>query len=129
MDEYLSVLLPALTDRKVSFTGDIWSAETDGVGRHAGVEPPTVMLAAMGPRMLQLAGERTAGSILWLSGPKAIAEQIKPALDARRRRRRAAGAAHRGQRAGVRHQGRRRREGLRRRRCSPATTTCRPTAA
>ena len=81
MDEYLHVLLPALTDRKVSFTGDIWSAETDGIGGAASVEAPTVMLAAMGPRMLRLAGERTAGSILWLSGPKAIAEQIKPALD------------------------------------------------
>ncbi|MEQ1787132.1 MAG: TIGR03564 family F420-dependent LLM class oxidoreductase, partial [Acidimicrobiales bacterium] len=81
MDEYLHVLLPALTERKVSFTGDIWSAETEGVGGAGGVEAPTVMLAAMGPRMLQMAGARTAGSILWLSGPKAIAEQIKPALD------------------------------------------------
>ena len=81
MEEYLDVLLPVLTDRKVSFTGDIWSAETDGIGGTP-VEPPTVMLAAMGPRMLQLAGSRTAGSILWLSGPTAIAEQIKPALDA-----------------------------------------------
>jgi F420-dependent oxidoreductase-like protein len=81
MEEYLEVLLPALTDRKVSFTGDIWSAETEGLGGPPDVEPPTVMLAAMGPRMLKLAGERTTGSILWLSGPKAIAEQIKPALD------------------------------------------------
>jgi len=81
MDEYLQVLLPALTDRKVSFTGDIWSAEVEGIGGAAGVEAPTVMLAAMGPRMLKLAGERTAGSILWLSGPKAIADQIKPTLD------------------------------------------------
>src|SRR5688572_25770075 len=81
MEEYLSVLLPVLTDRAVSFTGDIWSAETEGVGGTP-VEPPTVMLAAMGPRMLRLAGSRTAGSILWLSGPTAIAEQIKPALDA-----------------------------------------------
>ncbi len=81
MDEYLSVLLPALTDRKVSFTGDIWSAEVEGVGGTP-VEPPTVMLAAMGPRMLRLAGARAAGSILWLSGPKAIETQIKPALDA-----------------------------------------------
>lgn len=80
MDEYLSVLLPALVDRKVSFTGDIWSAEAEGIGG-AGADAPTVMLAAMGPRMLRLAGERTAGSILWLSGPRAIAEQIKPALD------------------------------------------------
>jgi F420-dependent oxidoreductase-like protein len=81
MEEYLDVLLPVLTERKVSVTGDIWSAEVEGVGGTA-VEPPTVMLAAMGPRMLRLAGSRTAGSILWLSGPKAIAEQIKPALDA-----------------------------------------------
>ncbi len=82
MDEYLQVLLPALTERAVSARGDIWSAETDGLGGAPGVEAPTVMLAAMGPRMLQMAGARTAGSILWLSGPKAIAEQIKPALDA-----------------------------------------------
>ena len=66
--------------------------------------PPTVMLAAMGPRMLAAGrSSRTAGSILWLSGPKAIAEQIKPALDA------AAAEAGRpaprivASRAGVRH--------------------------
>jgi F420-dependent oxidoreductase-like protein len=81
MEEYLSVLLPVLADRKVSFTGDIWSAETEGIGGTA-VPAPTVMLAAMGPRMLALAGSRTAGSILWLSGPRAIADRIKPALDA-----------------------------------------------
>jgi 5,10-methylenetetrahydromethanopterin reductase len=82
MDEYLSVLLPALFDRKVSFTGDIWSAEVEAIVGVPGGEPPTVMLAAMGPRMLKLAGGRTSGSILWLAGPKAVAEQIKPALDA-----------------------------------------------
>ncbi len=81
MDEYLQVLMPALTDRRVSFTGDIWSAEVEGIGG-APVPPPRVLLAAMGPRMLQLAGSRTEGTILWLSGPKAIAEQIKPPLDA-----------------------------------------------
>ncbi|MEO6317755.1 MAG: TIGR03564 family F420-dependent LLM class oxidoreductase [Acidimicrobiales bacterium] len=82
MDEYLQVLLPALRDRAVSVTGTIWSAETEGLGGAPGVDAPTVMLAAMGPRMLQMAGARTAGSILWLSGPKAIETQIKPALDA-----------------------------------------------
>jgi F420-dependent oxidoreductase-like protein len=82
MEEYLSVLLPLLTDRKVSFAGDIWSAEVEGIGGPAAVAPPTVMLAAMGPRMLRLAGARTAGSILWLSGPKAIEQQIRPGLDA-----------------------------------------------
>ena len=82
MEEYLSVLLPAMHDRKVSFTGDIWSAEVDGVGGLPGPTAPTVMLAAMGPRMLELAGARTDGSILWLSGPARHRRAIKPALDA-----------------------------------------------
>lgn len=81
MDEYLSVLLPTLTERCVGFTGDIWSAEVAAIGG-AATQPPAVLLAAMGPRMLRLAGGRTDGSILWLSGPKAIASQIKPDLDA-----------------------------------------------
>ncbi len=81
MEEYLSVLLPAMTDRKVSSTGDIWSAEVEAVGGAPAATPPAVLLAAMGPRMLRLAGARTDGSILWLSGPKTIATRIKPALD------------------------------------------------
>src|SRR5262245_54861416 len=80
MDEYLSVLLPALADRKVSFEGTFWSGEAENVGGPADVPTPSVMLAAMGPRMLQLAGGRTDGSILWLSGPKTIESTIKPAL-------------------------------------------------
>jgi F420-dependent oxidoreductase-like protein len=82
MEEYLSVLLPAMRERSVSFTGDIWSAEVDAVGGVPGATAPTVLLAAMGPRMLQLAGTRADGSILWLSGPRTVAEKIRPALDA-----------------------------------------------
>jgi len=81
MAEYLDVLLPVLHDRKVSASGDIWSAEVASIGG-APAPAPRVLLAAMGPRMLRLAGGRTDGAILWLSGPKAVAEQIKPALDA-----------------------------------------------
>jgi len=80
MDEYLSVLLPAMSERRVSFTGDIWSAEVTAVGGDASVSAPAVMLAAMGPRMLAMAGGRTAGTILWLSGPRAIETAIRPAL-------------------------------------------------
>ena len=81
MDEYLSVLLPAMNQRAVSFTGDIWSAEVEAVTGAPGAKAPSVLLAAMGPRMLQMAGGRTDGSILWLSGPKTIAEKLKPALE------------------------------------------------
>jgi 5,10-methylenetetrahydromethanopterin reductase len=80
MDEYLSVLLPALSERRVAFEGEIWSGNADSLPGPAGVTAPSVMLAAMGPRMLELAGSRTDGTILWLSGPRTIAEQISPAV-------------------------------------------------
>jgi 5,10-methylenetetrahydromethanopterin reductase len=80
MDEYLSVLLPAMAERRVSFEGDIWSGDTDGLGGPADVPAPSVMLAAMGPRLLELAGSRTDGTILWLSGPRTIEATIAPAL-------------------------------------------------
>ena len=82
MDEYLSVLLPGAHRSQGVLHRRHLVGRDRRRRRHAASTPPTVMLAAMGPRMLQLAGARTAGSILWLSGPKAIAEQIKPALDA-----------------------------------------------
>jgi F420-dependent oxidoreductase-like protein len=81
MEEYVEILTAAWTEGKVDVTGTHWSAHMDSGAAPAG-PPPTLMLAAMGPRMLKLAGSQTAGTILWLSGPKAIAEQIKPALDA-----------------------------------------------
>lgn len=46
-------------------------------------EPSTPMLlAALGPRMLRLAGERTAGTILWLADERAIAEHVAPTITA-----------------------------------------------
>ena len=41
-----------------------------------------VMLAALGPRMLHLAGTRTDGTILWLADEKAIEAHIAPRLTA-----------------------------------------------
>ena len=82
MSEYLSVLLPALADRKVDFAGDIWSGVTEGIGGAPGVAAPPVLVAAMGPRMLALAGGRTDGAVLWLSGPRTVDEYLRPALAA-----------------------------------------------
>jgi F420-dependent oxidoreductase-like protein len=82
MAEYLSVLLPTLAERRVSFEGEMWSGITDGIGGAPGVEAPSVVLAAMGPRMLELAGGRADGTILWLSGPRTIDELLRPAVEA-----------------------------------------------
>lgn len=82
VSEYLDVLLPALAGDPIDARGEIWSGVEERIPRPAGVEPPSVMLAAMGPRMLALAGARTDGTVLWLSGPRAVAEVIRPALEA-----------------------------------------------
>jgi F420-dependent oxidoreductase-like protein len=82
MDEYLSVLLPALRERKVDATGEIWSGADDLSGAARGATAPSVLVAAMGPRMLEITGSRTDGSILWLSGPRTIETTIRPALEA-----------------------------------------------
>lgn len=81
MGEYLAVLLPLLAQRRVDTTGEIWSAKVDALGGPPSAVP-SVMLAAMGPRMLDLAGSRTDGTILWLSGPTTIDRRIRPALEA-----------------------------------------------
>ena len=61
MDEYLSVLLPGDDGPG----GHLHRRHLVGRGRcggwRAGAAAPTVLLAAMGPRMLRLAGERTDG--------------------------------------------------------------------
>ena len=40
----------------------------------------TVLLAALGPRMLKMAGERADGTSLWLANERAIAEHIVPRI-------------------------------------------------
>jgi F420-dependent oxidoreductase-like protein len=44
--------------------------------------PTPVLLAALGPVMLRLAGERTSGTILWMADERAIAEYIVPSITA-----------------------------------------------
>jgi F420-dependent oxidoreductase-like protein len=44
------------------------------------VTPTPVLLAALGPMMLRLAGERTDGTILWMADERAIGEHIAPTI-------------------------------------------------
>jgi 5,10-methylenetetrahydromethanopterin reductase len=80
MREYLDVLLPLLDERKVSATGEIWSCDTEMIAPPAA--PPAVIVAAMGPQMLRLAGSRADGTILWLVGPDTVRDHIVPTIDA-----------------------------------------------
>jgi 5,10-methylenetetrahydromethanopterin reductase len=77
--EYLEVLMPLLTDRQVSFQGEIYQAALQ-----LNIEGPTppVLIAALGPKMLELAGARTDGTITWMTGPRTLADHTVPRLRA-----------------------------------------------
>jgi 5,10-methylenetetrahydromethanopterin reductase len=80
MREYLSVLLPLLDGTAVSVDGSTLSA-------HIGLSTPRtgpvpVLLAALAPRMLKLAGEQTDGTVLWMTGPATVRDYVVPAISA-----------------------------------------------
>jgi len=80
MSEYLSILLPLLDGQPVAFEGKTMRASIGLSVPRTG--PVPVMLAAMGPQMLRLAGERTAGTILWMTGPATVRDYIAPTINA-----------------------------------------------
>lgn len=80
MREYLSVLLPLLRDREVQFFGEMIT--TEAALSFSDVPPPTVLLAALAPRMLRMAGEIADGTILWMTGPVTIKAHIAPRITA-----------------------------------------------
>lgn len=44
------------------------------------VAPPGLVLAALAPRMVELAGRSADGTVTWMTGPKVLAETIAPRL-------------------------------------------------
>ncbi len=78
MREYLTALVPLCAGEDVAFTGETITA--NGAIRIDGAPPVPVMVAALGPAMLKLAAERTAGTITWMTGPKTLAEHTVPTL-------------------------------------------------
>jgi alkanesulfonate monooxygenase SsuD/methylene tetrahydromethanopterin reductase-like flavin-dependent oxidoreductase (luciferase family) len=44
------------------------------------ITPTPVLVAALGPLMLRLAGERSDGTILWMADERAIGEHIAPTI-------------------------------------------------
>lgn len=78
--EYLSVLMPLVTEFKVAYQGELYRT-TAGLSV-PGAKPLPVMVAALAPVMLKLAGERTDGTLLWMTGAAAIEKHIAPKLRA-----------------------------------------------
>ncbi|MEM7139769.1 MAG: TIGR03564 family F420-dependent LLM class oxidoreductase [Actinomycetota bacterium] len=78
--DYLSVLNPMLEEGSVDYDGEIHAAS----GRYAMFTDhrPGVLLGALGPQMLRVAGRRAGGTITWLTGPKTLRDHIVPTVRA-----------------------------------------------
>jgi len=81
MREYLAALMPLLADRTVAVTGETISV-MGTLDVPATVPAPNVLVAALGPKMLQLAGEQTGGTVTWMTGLKTVEAHIAPTINA-----------------------------------------------
>lgn len=80
MREYLEVLLPLLQEGRVQHRGSLYSV---AAGLEAnGVASPPVVVAALGPKMLELAGALADGTATWTTGVKTLADHIVPTIAA-----------------------------------------------
>ncbi|MFC4111363.1 LLM class F420-dependent oxidoreductase [Nonomuraea zeae] len=79
MKEYLSILVPATRGEHVKYDGETLKADIKLSTPGAGLP---VLVAALGPRMLKLAGAAADGTVLWMTGPKTVAEHIVPTITA-----------------------------------------------
>jgi 5,10-methylenetetrahydromethanopterin reductase len=78
MREYMSVLMPLLETGQVSFAGEVF--RVNGMLERARDDRPPVLIAALGPAMLQIAGELADGTATWMTGPRTLADHTIPGL-------------------------------------------------
>jgi F420-dependent oxidoreductase-like protein len=76
--EYLQVLRPLLRGEPVDHRGETLTAY--GAIDLPGAEAPPVLIAALGPAMLRVAGELADGTITWMTGPTTLAEHVVPSI-------------------------------------------------
>jgi len=79
MREYVEALGPLLTGEPAAYQGEKLTAR--GHVEITGAETPELILAALGPQMLKIAGELTAGTTTSWVGPEVIESFIRPTID------------------------------------------------
>ena len=81
MREYLSVLAPLLKGETANFDGEQYRVHNLAINM-PGREPVPLLVAALGPVMLKLAGEMADGTVTWMTGPKTLEQYIVPSINA-----------------------------------------------
>ena len=80
MREYMTVLRSLTHEGKVDFSGQVFRINT--VLQVPGATPFPIMVAALGPKMLRMAGEMAEGTITWMVGRKNLETHIIPRITA-----------------------------------------------
>jgi F420-dependent oxidoreductase-like protein len=79
-EEYVQILSYLLRDQPVDFDGKDWTVHSpSGV---AVEHPVPIIVAALSPRLLRLAGGVADGTVLYLVGPKVIESRVAPQIHA-----------------------------------------------
>jgi F420-dependent oxidoreductase-like protein len=84
MREYLDIVRTSLRDGGCSIEGKHFSAHWAYSGPRRAEMP--VFISALGPRMLELAGEEADGVVLWMCSPAYIRDHVVPAVTAGRQK-------------------------------------------
>ena len=80
MREYLSVLGPLLRGETANFNGEHYRVSNFNIAV-PGRQSVPLLVAALGPVMLKLAGEMADGTVTWMTGPNTLASHIIPAIN------------------------------------------------
>ena len=79
MKEYLQVLGPLLQGEAVDFQGEEYSCKI--ALDIPGATPVPLIVAALGPKMLEIAGTYADGTTTWVTGPKTLESHIIPVIN------------------------------------------------
>ncbi len=78
MREYLTVLRGLVHEGKAQFQGEFFRVNVSFQVPGAGTFP--ILISALGPLMLRLAGEMAEGTVTWMTGPRALEKHVIPRI-------------------------------------------------
>ncbi len=81
MREYLEILTPLLAGEGAAFKGDLYRSKIEMMVGDA-AKPVPLIIAALGPMMLDLAGRYSDGTALWMTGARTIGQHVVPLISA-----------------------------------------------
>ena len=78
MQEYISIMRSLVHDGNVDFQGEVF--RVNGAIQVPSGSPFPILIAALAPRMLRIAGEQAEGTVTWMVGRKTLETHIVPRI-------------------------------------------------